>query len=614
MNMLKNVIMMLVLILVPGVQITNAFTENAQMKYRDAEKKEARLFKRANSITEKKILIIAELYRDTYTKFPQSKAADDALFHEARLYEKLYRIFLNEKYFNNAIDLYKNLVSQYPGSSWADDSIYFTALLLWEKREIESALNYLTEVQKLYPNSDGAKEAAALTKKIKIKESEGNKTKENKANVKSIRHWTGKRYTRVVIDITKAIKYNYGILNDPDRVFIDIEPALISKELLTQKFEINEGFLQGIRVGQFSGSIGRIVLDFDKIKKFNIFSLNEPYRLVIDIYSDSHEPKSNMIAKAETKIEEEKTRSSTESKNENKEEMGPFRPASQKDTPAHPELGAENNEEKTPFNEEEKAKNEPEEEKIAKPNVNSDGTYSLARQLGLGLKRIVLDPGHGGKDPGAIGIDGIKEKDVVLSVSLDLADFLRQEGYTVYLTREKDVYLSLEERTAMANSLEADLFVSIHANSNRNRKLMGIETYYLNFAVSAEEMAVAARENATSQKSIGELQKLIKKIMLDSKIKESKDFAGVVHKQLVSAIKKRYSTNDLGIKKAPFYVLIGAQMPAVLLEISFVSNKIEAQRLSDTDYKSLVALAIKKGILMYGQDLGGQAYLRSSIP
>jgi len=602
MNIRRTITISLLILSITGASLLFAFADTALIKYREAEKKEALIFRKKGNITEKKIVPVAELYRAVYTKYPHAKIADDALFKEARLYEKLYRIYLNAKYFETAVELYKKVLSQYPKSSWADDAIYLTALLMWEKRQVEPALNYLTEIQELFPGTNGAREAQILMKKIKNKDSEANELKGNRAFVKNIRHWTGERYTRVVIDLTREVKYNYGILNDPDRLFIDIEPALVTKEMLTQKFEINQGFLQGIRVGQFSGSIGRIVLDFDKIKKFNIFNLNEPFRLVVDIFSDSHESVNSMA-----RVKTEESKSVPKHVNEKEETITTEKPAGATESNKETEATIES---KTEI----KTASETEEEIIAEPNVNSDGTYSLARQLGLGVKKIVIDPGHGGKDPGAIGVDGIKEKEVVLSVALNLAEYLKQDGYAVYLTRDKDVFLSLEERTARANSLEADLFISIHANANRNKKLMGIETYYLNFAVSAEEMEVAARENATSQKSIGELQKLIRKIMLDSKIKESRDFATAVHRQLVSAIKAHYPTNDLGVKKAPFYVLIGAQMPAVLLEVSFVSNKIEARRLAETNYKTMLALGIKKGIITYGQDLGGQAFLRSSTP
>jgi len=602
MNIRRTITISLLILSITGASLIFAFADTALIKYREAEKKEALIFRKKGNITEKKIVPVAELYRAVYTKYSHAKIADDALFKEARLYEKLYRIYLNAKYFETAVELYKKVLAQYPKSSWADDAIYLTALLMWEKRQVEPALNYLTEIQELFPGTNGAREAQILMKKIKNKDSEANELKGNRAFVKNIRHWTGERYTRVVIDLTREVKYNYGILNDPDRLFIDIEPALVTKEMLTQKFEIKQGFLQGIRVGQFSGSIGRIVLDFDKIKKFNIFNLNEPFRLVVDIFSDSHESVNSMA-----RVKTEESKSVPKHVNEKEETITTEKPAGATENNKETEATIES---KTEI----KTASETEEEIIAEPNVNSDGTYSLARQLGLGVKKIVIDPGHGGKDPGAIGVDGIKEKEVVLSVALNLAEYLKQDGYAVYLTRDKDVFLSLEERTARANSLEADLFISIHANANRNKKLMGIETYYLNFAVSAEEMEVAARENATSQKSIGELQKLIRKIMLDSKIKESRDFASAVHRQLVSAIKAHYPTNDLGVKKAPFYVLIGAQMPAVLLEVSFVSNKIEARRLAETNYKTMLALGIKRGIITYGQDLGGQAFLRSSTP
>jgi len=535
---LKTVKILLIVIFVSLMQtICISATKSILAEFNNLKKKEQILLRERN-ISEKKLIIIAKGYRNIYNKYPSAKIADDALFSEANLYEQLFRITLNEKYFDEAIDGYKTLVLRYPNSILADNSMYAVASLYYTKGKRELALSYFKELIKLYPKSEKYSKADSFIKKIEG-EGKSNKEKEGMATLVNIRHWTGERYTRVVLDIDKETKFAYGVLENPDRLFVDLDSTFVSRELLNQNWIIKEGFLKGIRVGQYSDKTGRVVLDFDKIKKFDIFSLNEPFRVVIDIYSSLL--KKDIAEKEAAKI----------------------------------------------------------------PEVNSDGFYSLPRQLGLKIKKIVIDPGHGGKDPGAIGPNGTKEKDVVLSIGKYLKKYLENEGYAVYLTRDKDEYLSLEERTAIANSLEADLFLSIHANSNKDKKLMGIETYYLNFAVSKEEMEVAARENATSEKSIGELKNLIKKIMLNSKIKESREFASIVHNKMISIVKNKYWTKDLGVKKAPFYVLIGAQMPAILLEVSYISNNYEESRLAEEDYKILLANAIKDGVIMYGKGLGG---------
>jgi N-acetylmuramoyl-L-alanine amidase len=525
-------------------------TKEQYDKFLDIQQKEKKLFSKSKNLKEKEIITIAEKYKSIYTNYPKLKIADDALRREASVYERAYRIFLKDNYRSKAIELYKKLVSDYPKSPFGDDAIYSIAVLEWEKRNNKQALSYIKQLLDLYPNSNLKAKALELSSRIEKYGKQEKNVSSKCAVIKNIRHWTGKRYTRVVIDVDRQTNFSYGTLMEPDRLFIDINSAVLTSELIRQKIDVKEGFLQAIRTGQFSETTSRIVLDFDKIKRFDIFSLDNPFRIVVDIYADD----------AEAKV----------------------------DTAAEKEMG------------------EVIEEKPAvQPYKNSDGTYSLVRQLGLGIKRIVIDAGHGGKDPGAIGVNGLKEKDVTLAIAKVLAELLTKEGYEVHLTRDKDVYLTLEERTAIANSLEADLFISIHANSSRNRRLRGIETYYLNFAVSESEMEVAARENATSEKSVGELQKLIKKIMLNSKIKESMDFATIVHRNIIEAVRSKHDTVNLGVKKAPFYVLIGAQMPSILLEVSFLSNPVDAKKLQDKEFTFELAEGIKKGIMRYGAALSG---------
>jgi N-acetylmuramoyl-L-alanine amidase len=245
--------------------------------------------------------------------------------------------------------------------------------------------------------------------------------------------------------------------------------------------------------------------------------------------------------------------------------------------------------------------------------TNTNGQYSLARQLGLKVQRIILDPGHGGHDPGAMHA-GLREKDITIDVSSRLKSILENEyGYEVLMTREADLYVALEERTAFANSNGADLFVSIHVNSSRNRYAKGIETYYLNFATSPEAMEVAARENAIAEKNMAELQKLTTAIALNSKIEESRDFANLIQANLMAKLHKQYGVQNLGVKQAPFYVLIGAQMPSILAEISFLSNERESGLLSKTSYRQSVAEGIATGIKSYVETLAGNKITQNRV-
>jgi N-acetylmuramoyl-L-alanine amidase len=247
---------------------------------------------------------------------------------------------------------------------------------------------------------------------------------------------------------------------------------------------------------------------------------------------------------------------------------------------------------------------DPEALQVHEADPTATGERSLVRALGLKFGRIVIDPGHGGHDAGTVGPDGIEEKDVVLDIGLRLGKLLRQRlGADVTFTRSTDKFVPLETRTAIANKAQADLFVSIHANSSKDEAARGVETYYLNFTSSPDALDVAARENAVSEKSIHELQDLVKKITLKDKIDESREFAADVEHSLYTGVSLKAASSgnmkDRGVKKAPFVVLIGANMPSILTEISFVSNPDDARQLHDPAYRERIAEALYAGIAKY---------------
>jgi N-acetylmuramoyl-L-alanine amidase len=237
----------------------------------------------------------------------------------------------------------------------------------------------------------------------------------------------------------------------------------------------------------------------------------------------------------------------------------------------------------------------------------SAGERSLTRALGLKIGRIVVDAGHGGHDTGTIGPNGLMEKDLVLDVALRLGRLLETRlGADVIYTRDDDTFIPLETRTAVANEHQADLFISVHANSSPDPSARGIETYYLNFTSNPDALEVAARENAVSEKSIFELQDLVKKITLKEKIEESRELASDVQQSLYSGLAGKHSTlRDRGVKKAPFVVLIGANMPSILAEISFVSNPTDAAKLETPEYRDKIAESLYKGIAKYAGGLSG---------
>jgi N-acetylmuramoyl-L-alanine amidase len=230
-----------------------------------------------------------------------------------------------------------------------------------------------------------------------------------------------------------------------------------------------------------------------------------------------------------------------------------------------------------------------------------DSTVSLARQLGLNVKTIVIDPGHGGKDPGCHTRGNVSEKNIVLSVARILAKKLEEKiGCKVFLTRDRDTFLPLERRTAIANMKKADLFISLHTNAHKNKKIRGLETYFLNMATDERAVMVAARENATSEKNISDLQAILNDLMLNTKIHESSRLAYAVQKGMMSKLSRtNRQVRNLGVKQAPFYVLIGAQMPAILVETGFLTNYAERKRLLNKEYQKKVAEGICNGIDAY---------------
>jgi N-acetylmuramoyl-L-alanine amidase len=242
--------------------------------------------------------------------------------------------------------------------------------------------------------------------------------------------------------------------------------------------------------------------------------------------------------------------------------------------------------------------------KPAPPAITSRGEYSLARQLGLGVARVVIDAGHGGHDPGAQA-HGITEAELVLDVALRLEKLLLDhEGVDVVLTRRADEFIPLEERTAIANREKADLFLSIHANASRRSDARGVETYFLNFATNPDAEIVAARENSTSAQTMGTLPAILRAIALNNKLDESRELASIVQTHLVRKLRlQNKAVRDLGVKQAPFVVLIGAQMPSVLAEIAFVTNKPEAALLKQAAYRQQIAQALYDGIVKYQASL-----------
>jgi len=448
------------------------------------------------------------------------------------------------------------------------------------------------------------------------------------ALVTGIRHWSTPNYTRVAIDLGDDVTYEAARVPHPDRIYFDLHDTRLAQALAGKSFTVtDDGFLKRIRAAQFSDDVTRVVLDVNGVSEYSAFLLPNPYRLIIDIHGGKgtgtrdqgpgardQGPANNVAAAASSAVPNtvaEKTPSSVDvadlSAQPGKVEAT-TRPTSQ---PISAVVERAATRDQGPDDVARVKTKSGRRGRHARAEVagvparaaapTADGETSMVRALGLKIGRIVIDAGHGGHDSGTLGVGGIEEKDVVLDVALRLGRLLHDRlGAEIIYTRSDDTFIPLETRTAIANKAQADLFISIHANSSPDESARGVETYYLNFTTQPDALEVAARENAVSDQSIHQLSDLVKKITLKDKIAESREFAGDVQECLYDGLKKGNSgLKNRGVKKAPFVVLIGANMPSILAEISFVTNPKDAHELEEPAYRERVAESLYRGVAKY---------------
>ena len=477
--------------------------------------------------------------------------------------------------------------------------------------------------------------------------------------ITGMRHWSNPTSTRIAIDLGGKVEYEAARVPNPDRIFFDLHGARLAPSLNGRQVEVvDDGYLKRIRAAQFHPDVTRVVLDVTDVSDYSAFLLPNPWRLIIDIHSDksagkiaaangtsatigpsqpvpvspgaspamrsggtSAESTIADVAKLSTEPAKvpatagptsapvsaridasgaDSSRASSKSsaaddssavssntgstvpssgKNRKKGKSGSASGNSSTDTDAVPHAA----------------------------DPTADGERSLVRALGLKVGRIVIDPGHGGHDSGTLGPGGIQEKDVVLDVALRVGKLLHQRlGAEIVYTRDDDTFIPLETRTAIANKAQADLFLSIHGNSSPEPSARGVETYYLNFTSDPNALEVAARENALSSNSVHQLSDLVRKITLKDKIDESREFAADVDAGLFEGLKSgNPGLRDRGVKKAPFVVLIGAQMPSILAEISFLTNPDDAEELREGSYRQRIAESLDAGVERYLKGLSG---------
>lgn len=377
------------------------------------------------------------------------------------------------------------------------------------------------------------------------------------ATLSGVKHWSTPDYTRISLELDRDVTWESHKLpkakdGTPERVYIDLNRTRTGNTV--KDITIGDGLLKGARIAQYRTNTVRVVLDIESMKDFKVFPLSDPSRIIIDVRGD----RPAGFSKLETTISLPETQQ--------------IKPVSDSLT----------NVEK---------KQEPIKLKTTKKN-----NHTVSK-----IRRIVVDPGHGGHDPGAVGHNGIQEKDVVLAIALNLKEELVEElGVDVVMTRSTDVFIPLEERTAIANKVGADLFLSVHANAAPNKNASGIETYYLNLAKTDKVAQLAAKENGTSLEKVSVLQAILFDLMANYKLNDSAHLADEVQKSLHKKVRGDFGeTKNLGVKQGPFYVLVGASMPSILVETAFLSNLNEEKRLNDPSYQEAVAEGIMEGVRSY---------------
>lgn len=505
-------------------------------------------------------------------RYPTSGYSDNALWQAASLADAAYQKFNHADDQAQAIRLYRRLVAEYPTSSL-----------------VRRANQQLAQLAKPAPAAAPVPAAPRPAPTA---------PPGSPATLLSIDRTVLPETVRITLELDREVTYREERIGGPARLFFDLTGVQLTPALLDKVLTYPGDIVSKIRVGRHPDSTVRVVLDLEGVSRYSVFTLYHPYRLVIDAERAVRHTVASPATVAPTSITPEPVLAVAASPAKATRPVEVVRPLTPPPPPTPPSAPAT-------------TASVP----LASPSAaasNVAGGFSMARQLGLGVSRIVIDPGHGGHDPGVLG-RGLTEAALVLDVALRLEKLLRKEpGLEVVLTRRTDVYIPLEERTALANRESADLFLSIHANASRNVAAKGIETYYLSFASSPEAEAVAARENSASNREMHQLPDIIKAIALNNKLDESRDLANMVQQSLVTSLRKtNKEVRSRGVKKAPFVVLIGAAMPSVLAEISFVSNRQELALLKTSAYKQKIAESLFNAVMRYRKSLKGQPAIAS---
>jgi N-acetylmuramoyl-L-alanine amidase len=608
-------------------------------------------------------------YQRVYMITPHAVEVPDALFAVAELNTEMGDRF-GRSYYQTAADTYAYLIHDYPSSNHVQDAMLRLANLQKDQLgDLAAATKTYQDFSKKFPHSahkrevqEGLAELAlrrgAETGEVAAKSSPAGGTatasvfKGEGANVsgastatvaaasavdnsrktlsggeaaktvavprvQKIRTNVTADSTEVIIDLEDSVLYSAGRIANPDRIYFDLHAAKLSPAVAHADFHVSGGMLTKVRVAQNQSGVVRVVLDVNAVRDYAVSLTKKPTRLVIELYPAANRGNANGTETARRSksadsapVEEASVApepAPAASNQASSKQMADDTIAVKEAPPAAPAAKTLPEPSKSSLT----RKNRPDlVQPVAAPMPTRDGQSTLTRALGLKISRIVIDAGHGGHDTGTIGPTGLMEKDLCLDVALRLGKLIEQKlpGADVVYTRSDDTFIPLEERTHIANDAKADLFVSIHANSSPDHGARGVETYYLNMKGSPEAMEVAARENAVSQEGIHDLEDLVMKIARTEKIDESKELAEDVQDSLSKRIQKTAKpVRNRGVRKAPFVVLIGADMPSILTEISFLSNPTDEQLLKKPEHRQHIAEGVFQGVSAYLESMNSMA-------
>ena len=629
-----------------GAQFARAEEQRANLNGKPAEKRTLAEYKQ-----------VVASYRRVYLITPRAAEVADSLLSVAELYTEMGDRF-GRSYYQSAVDSYQFLVHEYPGSKYSQDALLRIGKLQRDQLG-DSALASQTfeDFLKKYPHSPRRREAQeelaelALLQHVEAPESAENAPaatsaaapsqpqpnvevpgpvrggveatrrsgSEGAPRIRRISTSANADATRVTIDLEDTVQYSSARIANPDRIFFDLHSARLTPEVARGNVQVIGNLLTGVRVAQNQSGVVRVVLDVNGVKDYAASLLSSPPQLVIFLYSTVRNGGAVRTARTKTSKPQSGAVQASEDTSALAGDAGNVKAVSEKDPGVDPSVppsnamtrsaaaGGKNSRGKQlgPLAANTNAKPD-----LIHPNSlpqpTRDGQSTLTRALGLKIGRIVIDAGHGGHDTGTIGPTGLMEKDLCLDVALRLGKIIQQRlpGADIVYTRSDDTFIPLEERTNLANQAKADLFISIHANSSQDHAARGVETYYLNLKGSAAAMEVAARENASSEQGVHDLEDLVKKIARNEKIDESKEFAEDIQDSLAKRMQKASKTvKDRGVRKAPFVVLIGADMPSILTEISFLSNPADEKLLKQPEYRQRVAEGLYQGVASYLQSM-----------